>query len=59
LEISSSKGKNSRYVIPEDFNNFDEVRKLFKEPSVHEYSAIEHLLKWVKPNEVGIKEFLV
>ena len=54
----SANGKKPKYIVPSEFN-FEEVRKLFKEPRVVEKSEIQKDIKWEKPNEEGLKEFLV
>ncbi len=48
-----------KITIPEDFR-FKECRDLFKNPAVENDKAIlEGFIKWVKPDEDAIKEFLI
>lgn len=45
--------------MPENFK-FTESRQLFKAPDVEtDKDKLEALLKWNKPDEEGLKEFLV
>ncbi|CAL6337552.1 unnamed protein product [Bathycoccus prasinos] len=48
--------KDKKYVVPENFM-YKEARQLFKEPEVIDTNNLE--LKWSKPNEEGVIEFLV
>ncbi len=48
--------KKKKYLCPEENFDYDEARKLFKEPMVTEPDNIE--LKWNPPNFEGLKQFL-
>ena len=51
--------KKKKYTIPETFY-FKEARKLFHEPSaITEKEVIEAQLKWNKPDEETLKDYLV
>ncbi len=51
--------KKSKYTIPETFY-FKEARKLFHEPdSITDKAILEPLMKWNKPDEESLKDFLV
>lgn len=58
-EMNEDTTKKQKFVIPEKFL-YAESRELFKEPDVIKDKAeIEALLKWEKPNEAGIRDFLI
>lgn len=48
--------KKKKYLIPEENFDYEEARKLFKEPVVTDPEQIE--LKWTTPNFEALKEFL-
>ena len=48
--------KDKKYVVPENFM-YKEARQLFKEPEVIDTNNLE--LKWSKPNDEGVIDFLV
>ena len=51
--------KHKKYHIPENFK-FKEARELFKNPTVNKnYKEVESMIKWNKPDEDGLKEFLI
>jgi hypothetical protein len=51
--------KKKKYHIPETFY-FKEARALFKEPDVdRDIEKIKALIKWDKPEEEQLKDFLV
>lgn len=59
LEQDAESGKKSKYVIPADFK-YKESRELFVNPEViSDKAELEALLKWNKPDEEGLKAFLV
>ena len=45
-ENAYSTGKKLRYIIPEDFNNFEEVRQLFRNPKVSQIEEVNEEFKW-------------
>lgn len=58
-KLNEDPDKKTRYIIPDNFL-FVESRKMFKEPEViRDKAEIEALLKWNKPDEQGIRDFLV
>eukprot|EP00347_Sterkiella_histriomuscorum_P007749 403347702 len=58
-EIFSSKGKKAKYIIPEDFP-YQEARELFLHQDYKEQlQELQDQLKWNKPNDEEIKEFLI
>lgn len=56
-ENAYSNGKKPKYIFPSEFN-YEEVRKLFKNPEVTKVDDIGEF-KWNKPDEEGIKDFLI
>ncbi|KFB47549.1 AGAP011448-PA-like protein [Anopheles sinensis] len=44
-----------KYIVPEDWN-YQQARRLFKEPEVQDGASIE--LKWSEPDEEGLVKFL-
>lgn len=51
--------KKQKFIIPENFL-YEESRELFKKPDViREKEVIESLLKWNKPQEEELKDFLI
>lgn len=51
--------KKSKYTIPETFY-FKEARKLFHEPDgISDKATLEAQIKWNKPDEETLKEYLV
>lgn len=51
--------KKKKYHIPETFY-FKEARELFKSPEVdRDIEKIQGLIKWNKPEEDTLKEFLI
>ena len=56
---SDDPKKKKKYVIPEAFM-YKEARKLFVEPdAITDEKVIIPLIKWDKPDEEALKEFLV
>lgn len=59
IEKDNEDPKKKKKTIPENFR-FEQSRELFKNPSVENDKAVlENLIKWVKPDEDALKEFLV
>lgn len=51
--------KMKKYHVPENFY-YKEARELFKNPSCEkDKQKLQSLLKWTKPDEDGLKEFLI
>ncbi|CDW80730.1 flap endonuclease 1-like [Stylonychia lemnae] len=51
--------KKKKYHIPENFY-YKEARELFKVPAAErDKKTIDGMLKWTKPDEEGLKEFLI
>ena len=51
--------KKKKYQVPENFH-YVASRELFKAPSVeNDKAALEAQIKWNKPDEEGLKEFLI
>ena len=58
-EMNEDPNKKQKFIIPEKFL-YEESRALFKEPDViTDKAEIEASLKWEKPNEAGIRDFLI
>lgn len=58
-KVNDDPEKKQKYIIPENFL-YEESRKLFKEPDViRDKAEIEALLKWNKPQEEELKDFLI
>ena len=58
-EMNDDPNKKQKFIIPEKFL-YEESRALFKEPDViTDKAEIEASLKWEKPNEAGIRDFLI
>lgn len=58
-EANEDPDKKQKFIIPENFL-FEESRTLFKQPDViRDKAAIEELLKWNKPQEDELKDFLI
>jgi hypothetical protein len=56
---NENPNKKKKYQVPENFH-FEASRELFKNPSVESNkAALEAQIKWNKPDEDGLKEFLV
>lgn len=56
---NQATGKKAKYIIPEEFA-FVEARKLFlKDDYPGELEKVQEVLKWQKPNEEELKEFLI
>uniref|UniRef100_A0A182YDD2 Flap endonuclease 1 n=1 Tax=Anopheles stephensi TaxID=30069 RepID=A0A182YDD2_ANOST len=45
----------TKYIVPEDWN-YQQARKLFKEPEVQDADAVE--LKWSEPDEEGLVKYM-
>lgn len=59
IEKDNEDPKKKKKTIPENFR-FEQSRELFKNPSVeNDKATLEGLIKWVKPDEDALKEFLV
>ena len=59
IEKDNEDPKKKKRTIPDNFR-FTESRELFINPSVeNEKAALEALIKWGKPDEEALKEFLV
>jgi len=51
--------KKKKYTIPDTFY-YKEARELFKVPSaIHDKTILEPFMRWNKPEEEKLKEFLV
>lgn len=51
--------KAKKYRIPENFF-FKEARELFKQPNVEkDKEKLTSSIKWLKPDEEGLKDFLI
>lgn len=51
--------KKKKYTIPETFY-YKEARELFRNPSaITEKAVLESFMKWSKPDEEALKDFLV
>ena len=58
-EEADDPKKKQKYVVPADFK-YKESRELFKNPEVErDRQTLESLIKWNKPDEAGLKAFLV
>ena len=58
-EDALDEKKKVKYIVPSDFR-YVESRALFNAPDVIEDKAeLEKQIKWMKPDEDGLKEFLV
>lgn len=57
-ENAHTTNKRPKYIMPKDFN-YQEVRELFKSPNVVKMEEINDTLKWEKPDEEGLREFLI
>jgi flap endonuclease-1 len=56
---SENPKKKSKYQVPETFY-YKEARVLFSDPNVeNDKAALQALIKWDKPDEEALKEFLV
>ena len=56
---SEDPKKKQQYIVPADFK-YQESRDLFRNPEViTEKSELEKLIKFNKPDEDGLKSFLV
>jgi|LauGreDrversion4_2_1035121.scaffolds.fasta_scaffold468327_2 flap endonuclease-1 len=56
---NDNPNKKKKYQIPENFH-YERSRELFKAPDVlNDKAALEQLIKWDKPDEDGLKEFLI
>ena len=56
---NDNPNKKKKYQVPDNFN-FIKSRELFKQPDViNDKAVLEAALKWNKPDDDGLKEFLV
>jgi flap endonuclease-1 len=56
---NENPNKKKKYQVPENFH-YVASRELFKNPSVeNDKATLEAQLKWNKPDEEGLKEFLI
>jgi len=56
---NDNPNKKKKYFVPENFK-YVESRELFKKPDVEtDKEKLESMLKWGKPDEEALKEFLV
>lgn len=53
-----ANGKKPKFIVPSEFN-YEEVRELFRNPLITEIEEVQQSLKWNKPNEEGLREFLI
>ena len=58
LKKKHSDGEKQQYIIPESFL-YKESRELFKNPEAeHSKEKLEVMIKWSKPDEAELKDFL-
>jgi len=56
---NENPAKKKKYAIPANFH-YEESRKLFNEPDViTDKAVLQEALKWDKPDEAALKDFLV